>query len=61
MAFTTTDKEIAPVWSVAIADIRELKKIGGLGWKGKLVVSWSTGKVLFSLKITSPMGIQYVC
>jgi len=44
VAFTTTDKEMAPVWSVAIKDIRELKKVGGLGWKGKLVVAWSTGK-----------------
>ena len=33
--------EIKPVWSVALADITELKKIGGLGWKVKLVVGWA--------------------
>lgn len=26
---------------MAIADIKELRKVGGLGWKSKLVVGWS--------------------
>jgi len=29
------------VFSVAIGDIKEIKKIGGLGWKAKLVVGWA--------------------
>jgi hypothetical protein len=33
--------QIDPIWSIAIADIAELKKIGGLGWKAKLVVGWA--------------------
>lgn len=33
-----------PEWAVAIADLVEIKKIGGLGWKGKLVVGWSTSR-----------------
>jgi hypothetical protein len=31
-------------WAVSIADIVEVKKIGGLGWKGKLVVGWATDR-----------------
>jgi hypothetical protein len=34
-------KELDPQWSIAIADIKELKKIGGFGWKVKLVVGWA--------------------
>ena len=38
----TQDREdLHPVWSVPIADIKELKKVGGLGWKAKLVVGWA--------------------
>lgn len=33
-----------PVWAVSISDITEVKKVGGLGWKGKLVVGWATEK-----------------
>lgn len=34
------------VFSIPVGDIRELKKLGGLGWKAKLVVGWSTGKTV---------------
>lgn len=37
-------EHVHPAWSVAVADIVELKKIGGYGWKAKLVVGWSMGK-----------------
>lgn len=30
------------VWALSINDVKEVKKIGGLGWKGKLVVSSSS-------------------
>ncbi|KAF7976144.1 hypothetical protein HWV62_7449 [Athelia sp. TMB] len=32
-----------PVLSIALADIREVKKLGGLGWKAKLVVGFALG------------------
>ncbi|KAK3709846.1 profilin, required for normal timing of actin polymerization in response to thermal stress [Vermiconidia calcicola] len=38
------DLELKPIWSMAVADIKELKKIGGLGWKAKLVVGWALGR-----------------
>ncbi|KIV94983.1 hypothetical protein, variant [Exophiala mesophila] len=33
-----------PLWATAITDIVEVKKIGGLGWKGKIVVGWATSR-----------------
>ena len=30
-------------FDVRVADIREVKKIGGLGWKSKLIVGLATG------------------
>ncbi|MBE7181795.1 MAG: DUF3292 domain-containing protein [Terriglobus roseus] len=33
--------DLHPVWSVPIGDVRELKKVGGYGWKAKLVVGWA--------------------
>lgn len=48
------DGEISDaLFSIPIQDIKELKKIGGLGWKSKLVVGWATGKtVADGLEIT---------
>jgi hypothetical protein len=31
-------EDLHPAWTIAVADIKELKKIGGYGWKAKLVV-----------------------
>ena len=47
-------------FSVPIQDIKELKKVGGLGWKGKLVVGWATGRaVADGLEITEKGGKVY--
>ncbi|RYP29750.1 hypothetical protein DL767_006571 [Monosporascus sp. MG133] len=51
------ESEVHPVWSIPIADIAELKKIGGYGWKGKLVVGWSLGREINDgLEITDRRG-----
>ncbi|KAI1258743.1 hypothetical protein F5Y18DRAFT_326955 [Xylariaceae sp. FL1019] len=39
-----SDETLHPKWSLAIGDIAELKKIGGYGWKAKLLVGWSLGR-----------------
>jgi hypothetical protein len=31
-------------WSVAVGEICEVKKVGGLGWKSKIVVGWALGR-----------------
>lgn len=46
---TTTD----PVLSIHLKDIRELKKLGGLGWKAKLVVG-------FALNMETADGLEVV-
>lgn len=47
-------------WSVPVQEITELKKFGGLGWKGKIVVSWATGKsIADGLEIVTKAGDRY--
>lgn len=54
------EDELHPVWSIAVGDIRELKKVGGLGWKAKLVVGWALNKeVADGLEIVSKTGESY--
>ncbi|ERF69387.1 hypothetical protein EPUS_05932 [Endocarpon pusillum Z07020] len=66
--FTTQldgDEEITsgkkrPGWAVSIADITELKKVGGLGWKGKLVVGWATEReIKDGLEIVTKDGARW--
>lgn len=53
--------QLAPVWSVAVADIKEMKKLGGLGWKSKLVVGWALDReVADGLEIIDKLGNSYV-
>ncbi len=48
------------LFRIPVRDIRELKKLGGLGWKAKLVVGWSTGKtVADGLGITDRSGKEW--
>ncbi|OCT47324.1 hypothetical protein CLCR_02307 [Cladophialophora carrionii] len=49
-----------PDWAISIADIAEVKKIGGLGWKGKIVVGWATDReVKDGIEIVSKDGARY--
>ncbi|KAL8934208.1 MAG: hypothetical protein Q9216_006025 [Gyalolechia sp. 2 TL-2023] len=49
------DKHVA--FKVPVLDVKELKKVGGLGWKAKIVVGWATGKtVADGLEITDKEG-----
>lgn len=46
---------------VPVPDIRGLKKVGGLGWKSKLVVSWATDRdIANGLEITDRFGNTYM-
>lgn len=54
-------EKIHAIWSVPIADIREMKKIGGYGWKAKIVVGWAMGReVSDGLEITDRRGSTWV-
>ncbi|KAJ3905533.1 hypothetical protein F5879DRAFT_950167 [Lentinula edodes] len=48
------------VWSLLINDILEVRKVGGFGWKGKMIVGWSTGdRVIDGLEIIDVNGNVY--
>jgi hypothetical protein len=54
------EETLNPVWTIAIADISELKKIGGLGWKAKLVVGWALDReVADGLEMIDRLGNHY--
>lgn len=49
-----------PAFSVQIDDIVSLKKLGGLGWKGKLVVGWALeGEIADGIEIETKDGHRY--
>lgn len=56
-----SDDQLHPVWSVAVADVKELKKVGGLGWKAKLVVGWALDReVADGLEIIDKQGNSWM-
>lgn len=51
------DHDLDPIWTIPIAEIKELKKIGGFGWKAKLVIGWALEKeVADGLEIIDKQG-----
>jgi hypothetical protein len=55
-----TREDLHPLWSVAVSDIVEVKKIGGYGWKARLVVGWSLEReVTDGLEIKTETGETY--
>lgn len=52
-----------PIFSIAIDDITELEKIGGLGWKSMIIVGWALGtEVADGLEIMDVKGKGiYIC
>lgn len=52
-----TEIDLNPEFSIGITDIVELRKVGGYGWKSKLVIGWATGReVLDGLEIITKDG-----
>lgn len=53
-------KSANPDWAFSISDIAEIKKLGGLGWKAKIIVGWATEKeVKDGIEITTKDGKKY--
>jgi hypothetical protein len=51
------EKDLDPLFSIPIDEITELKKLGGLGWKSKIIVGWSMARpVVDALEITDKSG-----
>ena len=54
---TRNRSDLHPVWTVNITDIKELKKVGGYGWKTRLVVGWAMSReIADGLEITTRKG-----
>lgn len=37
-------EDLHPIWSIPVGEIKEIRKVGGYGWKAKLVVGWAMGR-----------------
>ncbi|PNP45527.1 hypothetical protein TGAMA5MH_02750 [Trichoderma gamsii] len=60
LSWTPKHEDVSPAWTVAIEDIRQLKKVGGLGWKSKIVVGWATQReVVDGLVVRTKDGKEY--
>lgn len=54
---TENREDLHPIWSIAVGDIAELKKVGGFGWKAKMVVGWAMDReVQDGLEIVTRIG-----
>ena len=59
VSWTPNIDDVNPAWTVTIQDIEGLKKIGGLGWKSKIIVGWATGReILDGLMIKTLDGTE---
>jgi len=53
-------EDLHALWSIPVGDIKELKKIGGFGWKAKLVVGWALDReVADGLEIVDRTGATW--
>lgn len=37
-------EDLHPLWSMPVGDISEMRKVGGFGWKAKMIVGWAMGR-----------------
>ncbi|KAM0270274.1 hypothetical protein ACHAQH_009481 [Verticillium albo-atrum] len=60
LSWTSEKEDAHPKWSVTVGEIAEIQKLGGLGWKSKIVVGWATNReVADSLLIKDNVGKDY--
>lgn len=60
VSWTTELGDVKPAWTVTIGDIEELKKMGGLGWKSKIIVGWAMGsEIVDGLMIRTKDGQEH--
>ena len=53
-------EDLHPLWTFPIGDIAEIRKVGGYGWKAKLVVGWAMGReVADGLEIVERSGVTW--
>ncbi|KJZ79705.1 hypothetical protein HIM_01174 [Hirsutella minnesotensis 3608] len=60
LSWTSNIRDVNPAWTVPIAEIDELKKVGGLGWKTKIVVGWALDKqIVDGLVVKTKQGEEH--
>lgn len=60
LSWTSNIDDVDPAWTIPISDIDELKKVGGLGWKSKIVVGWALEKqIVDGLVVRTKQGKEY--
>lgn len=60
LSWTSDIEDVNPAWTVAIEDIDQLKKVGGLGWKTKILVGWAMEReVVDGLVVRTKDGIEH--
>ncbi|KAK8044069.1 hypothetical protein PG993_004093 [Apiospora rasikravindrae] len=53
-------EDLHPKWSIPVSDLRELKKIGGYGWKYRMLVGWSLSReIADGIELTDRLGTTY--
>lgn len=51
------ESDLNPIWSIAVGDIKEIRKVGGFGWKARLVVGWALDReIADGLEIVTRRG-----
>jgi hypothetical protein len=56
---TAEREDLHPLWSIPVSDLSDLKKVGGYGWKAKLVVGWAMDReVADGLEIIDRTGAK---
>ncbi|KAK7415445.1 hypothetical protein QQX98_005896 [Neonectria punicea] len=59
LSWTPNTEDVKPAWTVTLGEIAELKKMGGLGWKSKIIVGWAMNKeIVDGLSITTKDGTE---
>ncbi|RDA85874.1 hypothetical protein CP532_4898 [Ophiocordyceps camponoti-leonardi (nom. inval.)] len=57
---TSSSGKSEPVWTVAIGDIDQISKVGGLGWKSKMLVGWALdSQIVDGLVVRTKQGVEY--
>jgi hypothetical protein len=57
LSWTSNIDDVSPAWTILIQDVDQVKKVGGLGWKSKIVVGWAMEKeIMDGLMVTTKMG-----
>ncbi|KFA54417.1 hypothetical protein S40293_04327 [Stachybotrys chartarum IBT 40293] len=60
LSWTSDLDDVNPAWTVTIGDIDELRKLGGLGWKSKIVVGWAMQReIMDGLLVRTKRGEEH--